>query len=650
MSTARRQTAWGLAAGLAAGVLGAGLWLAGTLERAENLTWDWRVRRAATASPAAASIKLILLDQASLDWGREANGLSWPWPRELPAAAVDFCRRAPAQTVCLDVLYTEPSFYGVWDDELLGGALAARPDAVAACFVESSGKVTWPVPEVRTGAARLGDVKGSPDTDGIIRRARPAVAVGDTVVAGLGLAIHLLGNPGATTTTEPAILGFAPAGAYETFSASAVIQSEIRLLEGGEPVIDPAVFRDCHVLFGYAAPGLLDQRATPLSRVSPGVQIHATMLDNLLSDGFMRPPPAIVAILVTLLLGLAAGFLSARANRAWQTVALFLAGFPLSLLLGLVLYKAQLWWPVMPGTVAILGGLTAGLGVNWATEGRQKRFLKQAFRHYLSPHVVDRIVQQPDRLQLGGERRELTILFSDLADFTTLGTELEPEDLTALLNEYLTAMTDIILEEGGTLDKYEGDAIMAFWNAPLDVPDHAARACRAAVRCQRELTARQDQWRLHCGRDLAMRVGVHTGPVVVGNMGSAQRFDYTVLGDAANLASRLEGANKVFGTGILASETTIRAAQGAVLARALGRVQVKGRSEPVDVYELAGLAGDPAPPEWTIYRDALDLCRSGQHAAARRLLEPVTGDPAAEALAARMAVDPAFRGLFLTGP
>jgi adenylate cyclase len=650
VSSARRQAAWGLAAGLAAGVLGAVLWFTGTLERAENLSWDWRVRRAATASPAADRIKLILLDQPSLDWGREVNGLSWPWPRELYAAVLSFCRRGGARSIALDVLFTEPSVYGVWDDEVLGEALAARPDAVAVCFVESDGEVTWPIPEVRRGAAWLGDASGRPDADGVIRRAQPAVAAGDTTIASLGLAIHRLERSDAPTATGPEILAFAPAGSYERFSAAAIVQSELRLLEGGEPVIDPEALRDCHVLFGFSAPGLLDQRATPLSRVSPGVLVHATLLDNLLAGGFVRPAPAWAALLTTLLLGLAAGLAAARASRAWQTAALFLLGLPLPLAAGLLLYGQQLWWPVTPGTVAVLGGLVGGLGVNWSTEGRQRRFLRQAFRHYLSPAVVDRLVQEPGRLQLGGERRELTIMFSDLADFTSLGEQLEPEDLTALLNAYLSAMTDVVLAEGGTLDKYEGDAIVAFWNAPLDQPDHAARACRAAVRCQRELARKQELWRLHAGRDLAMRVGLHTGPVVVGNMGSRQRFDYTILGDAANLASRLEGANKLFGTGILASEQTVRAAGGAVLARELGRVVVKGRREPVDVHELGGLAGDDEPPSWAPYREALELCRAGQLPAAQRLLAGLEDDPAARALAACMAAEPSFRGLFIPAP
>ncbi|HOX26120.1 MAG TPA: adenylate/guanylate cyclase domain-containing protein [Candidatus Krumholzibacteria bacterium] len=635
----------GLAAGLAAGVLAAGLWLLGALDRAENLTWDWRVRRAAEPSAAASRIKLILLDQASLDWGRETGGWSWPWPREVYSAVLDFCRRGGARTVSFDLVFTEPSVYGVWDDEALGAALAARSDAIVACHVATDGTITWPVPEVRTGSARLGNVSGQPDPDGVFRRVRPAVAARDTVIEGLGLAAYRLAG-GAAVPDSSVILRFAPAGTYAVYSAAAVIQSELRLRDGENPVLDPEVLRDAHVFFAGSAPGLLDQRPTPLSRISPGVVVHATVLDNLLAGRFIAPAPRAIVLVATLLAGAVAGWLAVRVNRAWIAALLFVIGLPLPLGAGLLLYGSAVWWPVMPGTLAVAGGLVGGLGANWATEGRQRRFLKQAFRHYLSPAVVDRLVQDPGRLRLGGERRELTIYFSDLAGFTGLGERLDPEALTALLNDYLTAMTDIVLAEGGTLDKYEGDAIIAFWNAPLDVPDHAVRACRAAILCQRELAEHRAELRERCGHDLSMRVGLHTGPVVVGNLGSKQRFDYSILGDAANLASRLEGVNKVFGTGILASETTVRAAGAAILARELGRVKVVGRREPVTVYELGGLAGEVEPAHWRTYHEALDLCRAGKGEVAHRLLAGLTSDPAARALAAQLAADLDFRGLW----
>jgi adenylate cyclase len=205
-------------------------------------------------------------------------------------------------------------------------------------------------------------------------------------------------------------------------------------------------------------------------------------------------------------------------------------------------------------------------------------------------------------------------------------------------------MTDIILEEGGTLDKYEGDAIIAFWNAPLDQIDHAARACRAAVRCQRRLAEMRPLWRERCGRDLFMRIGLHTGPVIVGNLGSRQRFDYTVLGDTANLASRLEGANKVFGTGVLLTEATRQAAGDALIATAqdIGRVQVVGRREPVRVFAL----GERAPQLAAACERALALCAEGRASAAADELADYEDDPFARRLAEQCRRDPDFDGLW----
>lgn len=650
MASVGKQRRWGLIVGLVAGVLGAVLWMVGSLDRFENLTWDWRVRQLARPSDASRSVVLVLVDQASLDWGSQTNGWPWPWPREVYTAVVDFCRRAGARTITFDMLFTEPSFFGVADDELLGGVLGASRDAVVGCAVDGDGVITWPVPEIRQGAAYVGNVAGLPDADAIIRRAAPATTAGDTVVASLALATYLVAEGGRPAIfddpTRPRVLAYAPAGTYAAYSAAAIVQSELRLLEGGQPVIDPVLLRGRHVFFGVSAPGLLDQRATPLSRVSPGVVIHATAFDNIMTGGFIAPAPLAAVLAVTVLLGLIAGLLAVQSSRAWQHLLLFAVGLPLPLVLGLLLYGAGVWWPVAPPGVAILVGLVSGLGVNWATEGRQRRFLKQAFRHYLSPHVVERLVKDPDRLQLGGERRTLTIFFSDLAGFTSLGETLEPEELTALLNDYLTAMTDIVLEEGGTLDKYEGDAIIAFWNAPLDVPDHAERACRAAVRCQQTLADRRELWLHRYGSELFQRIGIHTGDVVVGNLGSRQRFDYTILGDAANLASRLEGVNKVFGTGTLVSAATIEAGGGAMRHRELGRVQVVGRDEPVTVFELDLKDGPYEPPGWKTYHQALELCRAGQTTEAYALANSLTDDPAAVALAASVRADADFRGLW----
>jgi adenylate cyclase len=254
-------------------------------------------------------------------------------------------------------------------------------------------------------------------------------------------------------------------------------------------------------------------------------------------------------------------------------------------LLALGAYARGFWLPMVVQETAVGLSLVTALVVNYATEGRQKRFIKSAFKQYLSPSVIEQLIQHPERLKLGGERKTLSIFFSDLEGFTSISEGLAPEELTGLLNDYLSSMTSVVQEEGGTVDKYEGDAIIAFWNAPLDVPEHAVRAVRAALRCQENLTALQPEFRKRIGKDIFMRIGINTGPAVVGNLGSHTRFDYTMLGDAVNLAARLEGANKQFGTYTMISQSTRDLLEDDFAVRELARVAVVGRKEPVTVYE-----------------------------------------------------------------
>ena len=217
------------------------------------------------------------------------------------------------------------------------------------------------------------------------------------------------------------------------------------------------------------------------------------------------------------------------------------------------------------------------------------------FGQYMSGTVINHLLEHPEKLQLGGERRRVTLFFSDLAGFTTISERLSPETVVGLLNDYLSAMTEIILDEEGTVDKFEGDAIMAFWGAPLDQPDQAARACRAALRQQAALKELNRQFAGLNLPPLAMRIGLNTGDAIVGNLGSVKRFDYTVIGDTVNLASRLEGVNKFYGSYIMASETTMAACAGAVEFRELDLVAVKGKEQAIRVFEVLGLPGELEP-------------------------------------------------------
>jgi len=683
---AGRKIASGLLAGLLGGLVALGLSAAGLLERWENTTWDWRARIFARSAPTTSAIRLILLDQKSLDWGKEVNGWSWPWPREVYGVLAAFLERAGARAGALDVLFTEPSFYGVGDDDAFFSALTGPVPFVGALALsretgprasfppglpgvplrgkgwEKAGELpglrfaslTLPVEGLYSVCRVLANVTDVPDPDSVFRRAALVGMLSAEPAPSLGLGTWLAGNGGGDVSYSPGrillggrsvplapdgrcILRFrGPLAVYEPISAAAVIRSELLLREGGEPEISPDFFRDRYVFFGFSAPGLLDLRATPLSPVAPGVVVHATVLDNLLGGDFIRPTPAAAVVIWTLLVALAASTAMIFCRRAWQSALAAAVLVPMPWAVGFALYDRLWWWPVVAPAAAAVLALAGAMLINYATEGRQKAYIKGAFKHYLSPAVIERLIEDPSSLALGGEKRLLTIFFSDLEGFSSFSEKLGPVELTGLLNDYLTAMTDIILEEGGTLDKYVGDAVIAFWNAPLAQPDHAQRALRAAVRCQETLSRLREGLRERYGALLRMRIGLNTGEVVVGNMGSRERFDYTMLGDAANLASRLEGANKAFGTYTMVSETAWEASGGVFPGRCLGRIKVVGRARPIGVFEPLGGEGAAAPPGAEAFAAGLEACRKGDWAGAAELFSSLPDDPAAAAYLAKV--------------
>jgi adenylate cyclase len=258
--------------------------------------------------------------------------------------------------------------------------------------------------------------------------------------------------------------------------------------------------------------------------------------------------------------------------------------------------------------------------VRFLRSERQKKDLRDTFSRYVSPDVVERIIQHPEWVDLGGESREVSVFFSDLEGFTALSEQLESRAVMELLNDYLDRMSRIILEEKGTIDKFMGDAIMAFWGAPLDYADHALAACRAALRQQALLPEINAQLRAAGLPDLAVRMGINTGEVTVGNVGTAQRVEYTAIGDHVNLGSRLEGVNKQYGTSIIVSEFTYKAVCDVFFLRELDFIRVKGKQQPVRIYELMGTHDAVSKKQKMtrkIYEEALVLYRSQDWSAAK---------------------------------
>ena len=630
-----KKLAHGSAIGIAAAVVALALSLIGGLDWLEHATWDWRVKRCANPAPSSDKIRLLVIDQTSRDWANREWRLSWPWDRSVYAGILSFCRRGGAEAVMFDLTFTQPSDYSD-RDEALGAAIAETPGVSSALFLSrKQGQTTnwpsyapamtvqgfteylrdhaapdlimtraaFPIPEVVTNGALAGNVYLDPDAGAIIRRTFMFQVFDGKFVPSLGLATLLAARPdtklkfldGNFYVNESRIpldsrgmiiLNYrGPLKTYKGVNMANVMLSEARIREGEKPIVDPSFVKDAFVVIGGTAPGLMDVKSTPVAKVYPGLGIHATLLDNLLTGDFLQEVPLPCAVILVLAVALAAGIAGRMCTAGWHVVLALLFLVPLPLFGGFIAYRQGYWLQVSVQVVAVALALVGAVIVNYAVEGRQKRFIKGAFKQYLSPAQVDRLVHDPDSLKLGGETRELSILFSDVQGFTSISESLSPQDLTALLNRYLTAMTDIILDEGGTIDKYEGDAIIAFWNAPLDLVGHAKCAVRAALRCNRTLAEMRPALKEMTGKDIFARIGINTGPVVVGNMGSNQRFDYTFLGDAGNLASRLEGINKQFGTFIMISEYTLAQLDDEFPVRELSRVQVVGRKEPVRIFE-----------------------------------------------------------------
>ncbi len=381
--------------------------------------------------------------------------------------------------------------------------------------------------------------------------------------------------------------------------------------------------------------GAFDKVPTALDPHADGVELHAALAENVLGDRLMvtRGGPTTLAATALLCLVVILAQLRRIRRRAWipPVLAIVAIGGYLAIAYTLFLHGVvvQIAIPCVATGAVLLAATIGGL----ATEGREKAQLRAVFSQYVSRAVVDRLVADPARAQLGGERKELTVLFSDIRGFSLFSEGMAPEDLARLLSDYLTPMTELVLASEGTLDKYIGDAVMAIWGAPVDLPDHAARACEVALRMQEALVVLNASWRGSARPDIAIGIGLNTGAMAVGNMGSVARFDYTVLGDQVNLASRLEALTKEYGVAILVGEATARAAGDKFVFREIDLVRVKGRAGAAPVYELVGRAGvatvDPR------FVEALAAYRARELVRARDLFAAIPDDNVAAVMAAR---------------
>jgi adenylate cyclase len=363
------------------------------------------------------------------------------------------------------------------------------------------------------------------------------------------------------------------------------------ILNGNVP---DTVFKDKIVMVGATAIGIYDLRVTPFGSIFPGLEIHANIVDSILSEDFLYKPnwAAIFDVLAILFAGVFLGILLPKLT----VIPGLISGLVVfSVYIAFCQYLFSIYGLVLnivyPLSVIILVYVSI-TAYRYLVETRQKRFIKDAFSTYLAPSVVMQLIESPEHLKLGGEEREITAFFSDIQGFTSISEALTPQELVVLLNEFLTEMTDIILNHEGTVDKFEGDAILAFFGAPNILENHAERACMACIEMHKRLAELRSKWKAGGRPELKMRIGLCTGMAVVGNMGSENRMDYTMMGDTVNTAARLEGVNKTYGIYTLISETTSKAAGKNFAVREIDSIKAVGKKEPVTIYQLLGYTQD----------------------------------------------------------
>jgi adenylate cyclase len=383
------------------------------------------------------------------------------------------------------------------------------------------------------------------------------------------------------------------------------------------------VFEDRIVLVGATAVATYDLRNTPLDPRYPGTEVHATVVDNILTQRFMARPEWSRVLDVFAIVGMAALTGVALIRLGPVKGLLFVASLFLAYVLAArwLFVGARLWLTIVYPLMAVVMVHVVLMFYYYLTEHRERKRIKGTFKQYVAEVVVEEMTKDPARLRLGGEEKQLTVLFSDLEGFTTYAERYSANEMTQMLSEYYDRVTEQIFLHRGTLKEYVGDELMAFFGAPIEEPQHALRACQAALAMRQQTQRLADEWAAIGRPRLRARTGINSGPMVVGNLGSRYRFAYGVVGDQVNLGSRLEGLNKEYRTDIIVGENTARLVEGQCLLRELDMVRVKGRQQAVQIYELIAPAGTALSPELqkalALYGEGLELYRHGDWAEAQ---------------------------------
>jgi len=638
---------WGISFSLSLAVF-----LCGALDPFENKMYDVFSRH---LGPRASSpdVIIIRIDQHSIDLlGKE--GITWPWPRQLYAPLVEYLDGAKA--VFIDLLFTESSSYGQEDDRILAEAVQKAGNtilpvflsdkqadrdaaAAAAAFLktlysrrsykntvpENSERKTYrhalpPIDALARAAAGLGNVTISADSDGIYRKMPLFFGLNDLVVPHFvleyfgvdgkvevgeksarinGRIVHLDG--GNLWLRYPESIA-----SFRTFSAVDVLRAAIGRPPAAASSITKSIFQDKFVFIGSTAAGLYDLKPTPVSSRTPGVMIHAALMDNLLRGDSLRHIKGTTILLIMLAVSFLTTVTVIKNRFIYINAGYFILYMLVIFALAAGLFRRAVYIDTLAPMGALLISFMISVIYSYASEGRERRFITHTFSRYMDKKLVEYLLENPSLIAPGGQKKHMTVFFADIAGFTSISEKIPPEKTALLLHTALNIFTEVIIRNQGVIDKYIGDCIMAFWGSPQRSELDETNACRAALQCIESLQTINESLKADSVPEINIRIGIHSGPAIAGNLGSDRLFSYTVVGDTVNLASRFESVNKTFKTQIIVSEDTLGRTEGKFLARRLGRIEVKGKTRPVMIYELKCEASEAGAEKVREVRTILD--------------------------------------------
>ena len=644
-------------------------------EAIRSLEYDFRDFRIKLRGPLDISQSPIII-LAIDDQSDESTPHRWPWPRKYFAHVIENLNEAGARVIGVDVIFDQADQHGsASDDELVNILNKYNNVVLVGKIYRTTGRVesTILVPPhetfKRTGVS-WGLVSSEVDKDGIYRRYLVGQTHMDSTLS--SFAIEVLRkyrdyNSGLTIEDKPDKYVFGeyeipkfdsysmlinysgPAYTFPVYSFDNVLDDQdFDLLDDydvdgfddpgdAELGLPPGplysgTFKDKIVLIGSTMQELHDDFPTPFMEVTeeigttrkaltPGVEVHANALNTILSENYLLKLSYLYHLAIFFLLGILLYIITYYLPTLWGAVSaifIVLVYFAVSSFLFIV---HNLILEITTPILLILFSFIAHTLYQYILSQKEKRMIQGAFSHYVPEKVVAEILEDPDKLKLGGEERVVSILFSDVAGFTTISEKLTPAQLVHLLNDYLTEMSEIVLSNNGIIDKYEGDAIMAEFGVPVSYHNHAYMACKTALEMQKKLVELRKKWKEENRPELTARIGINTGEVIVGNMGSRNVFDYTVMGDHVNLGSRLEGANKFYGTHVMISEFTYEHVKEDFHVRMLDIIRVIGKEEPIEVYELVAFKDEEIASELLQLLDTFNL--GTQHYRAQRWNEAI---------------------------